>query len=66
MNQNQNVTQNFVQMEAEAEQSEAMVENWVPQHPEQPQDTITFNQSGSTTNYLIATGPDIHLTVEEV
>lgn len=43
-----------------------VVENWVPQHPDQPQDTITFNQSGSTANYLRATGPDIHLTVEEI
>jgi hypothetical protein len=43
-----------------------MMENWVPQHPEQPQDTITFNQSGSMTNYLRATSPDIHLSVEEV
>lgn len=30
------------------------------------QDTITFNQSGSTANYLRATGPDTHLSVEEV
>lgn len=54
------------QLEAEAEMIEAMMENWVPQHPDQPQDTITFDQSGSTANYLRATGPDIHLTVEEV
>jgi hypothetical protein len=43
-----------------------VVQNWVPQHPEQPQDTITFDQSGCTANYLRATGPDIHLSVEEI
>ena len=35
----------------------------MPQHPEQPQDSISFDQSA---NYLRATGPDIHLTVEEI
>jgi hypothetical protein len=45
---------------------EDVEENWVPQHPDQPRDTITFNQSGSTSNYLKANGPDIHLSVEEV
>jgi hypothetical protein len=45
---------------------EDVEENWVPQHLDQPQDTITFNQSGSTANYLRANGPDIHLSVEEV
>jgi hypothetical protein len=45
---------------------EDVEENWVPQHPDQPQDTITFNQSGSTANYLRANGHDIHLSVEEV
>lgn len=41
-------------------------ENEVPHHPDQPQDTLSFDQSGSTVNYLRATGPDIHLMVEEV
>jgi hypothetical protein len=38
----------------------------MPQYPQQPQDSITFNQSGSMTNYLRATGPNIHLTVEDI
>jgi hypothetical protein len=45
---------------------EDVEENWVPQHQDQPQDTITFNQSRSTANYLRANGHDIHLSVEEV
>jgi hypothetical protein len=45
---------------------EDVMENAVPQHPDQPQDTISFNQSGSTATYLRATRPDIHLSVEEV
>ncbi|CAN6173140.1 unnamed protein product [Urochloa humidicola] len=38
----------------------------VPQHPEQQQDTISFNQSGSSANFLRANGPDIQLTVEMI
>lgn len=34
--------------------------------PIQEQDSITFDQSGSTAQYLRAHGPDIHLTVEMV
>lgn len=34
--------------------------------PIQHQDSTTFDQSGSTTQYLRAHGPDIHLTVEMV
>lgn len=45
---------------------EDVMENGIPQHRGQPQDTISFNQSGSTATYLRATGPDIHLSVEEV
>ena len=41
-------------------------EEAIPHHPDQPQDTISFNQSRSTMNYLRTTGSDIHLTVEEV
>lgn len=57
----QNVVHQANDMEI-ADEEEGMdidvVENWVPQHPDQPQDTITFNQSGSTANYLRAnTGP---------
>lgn len=44
----------------------SMEEDMVPQHFVQPKDTLTFVQSGSTAGYLRATGPDIHLTVEEV
>lgn len=47
-------------------QMEDLMDNWVPQHPDQPQDTITFDQSGSTANYLRANGPDIVLRVEDV
>ncbi|CAN6300043.1 unnamed protein product [Urochloa humidicola] len=38
----------------------------LPQHPEQPQDEISFHHSGSSANFLRANGPDIHLTVEMV
>lgn len=38
----------------------------VPQHPEQPQDSISFDQSGSTARYLQATGPDIVIRIEDV
>ncbi|CAN6171614.1 unnamed protein product [Urochloa humidicola] len=38
----------------------------VPQHPDRPQDTISFDQSGSSAEYLRATGPDITLTLEDV
>ncbi|CAN6328775.1 unnamed protein product [Urochloa humidicola] len=38
----------------------------VPQHPDQPQDSISFDQSGSTASYLRANGPDIHLSVEMI
>jgi len=41
-------------------------EEAIPHHPDQPQDTISFNQSRSTMNYLRTTCPDIHLIVEEV
>lgn len=66
LEQNQN-NNNIADMQALEEnvQMEVM-ENWVPRHLEQPQDTITFNQLGSTANYLRATGPDIHLSAEEV
>jgi hypothetical protein len=43
-----------------------VVDDVVPHHPDQPQDTISFNQSGSIANYLRATGPDIHLSVEDI
>ncbi|CAL5065434.1 unnamed protein product [Urochloa decumbens] len=33
-------------------------------HPVQPQDTISFDQSGSTANFLRTNGPDIHLSVD--
>jgi hypothetical protein len=50
-----------------AEQMELDVaENWVPQHPDQPQDTVTFDQSGSTANYLRATGPVTYLNVDAI
>ena len=42
-------------------QMEDLMDNWVPQHPDQPYDTITFDQSGSTANYFRANGPDIVL-----
>jgi len=45
---------------------EDLMDNWVPQHPDQPYDTITFDQSGSTANYFRANGPDIVLRVEDV
>lgn len=38
----------------------------MPHHPDQPQDNISFNQSGGTANYLRATRPNIHLRVEDV
>lgn len=38
--------------------------NQEPEFP--PQDTISFDQSGSTAQYLRANGPDIVLTVEDV
>lgn len=43
-----------------------VVENWVPQHPNQPQDTITFDQSGRMAKYLRAMGADIHLSMEDI
>jgi hypothetical protein len=43
-----------------------IVEDWVPQHPDQPQDTITFDQSGSTANYLRGTGPVAYLDVDKI
>lgn len=63
---NQNFAHNAVQANDEEEMQQGLMADWVPQHPDQPQDTITFDQSGSTTNYLRATGPDVHLSVEEV
>lgn len=36
------------------------------QQPQQQHDSVTFDQSGSTTQYLRANGPDIHLTVDMV
>lgn len=41
-------------------------DNWVPQHPDQPQDTTTFDQSGSTANYLRATSPVADLSMEKI
>lgn len=38
----------------------------VPQHPDHPQDTVSFDQFGSTAEYLRADGPDIVLRVEDV
>ena len=38
----------------------------VPHHSNQPQDTISFDQSGSTAEYLRATSPDIVLNVEDI
>ena len=35
-------------------------------HPEHPQDSISFIQSGSTASYLRRHGPDIFLTVHQV
>lgn len=37
-----------------------------PQHPDQPQDSISFDQSGSSAHYLRANGRDIVLNVEDV
>lgn len=63
---NQNLAHNAMQANDEEEMQQGLMAEWVPQHPDQPQDTITFDQSGSTANYLRATGPDVHLSVEEV
>lgn len=38
----------------------------MPHHPDQPQDTISFDESGSTAKYLHAKGPDIILMVEDL
>lgn len=43
-----------------------IVEDWVPQHPDQPQDTITFDQFGSTANYLRGTGPVTYLDMDKI
>lgn len=37
-----------------------------PQHPVQPQDTVSFDQSGSTAQYLRANSPDTVLTMEDL
>ncbi|CAL4963957.1 unnamed protein product [Urochloa decumbens] len=52
--------------EQQEDDIEAEVAEIVPQHPDQPQDTVSFDQSGSTTCYLWAHGPDITLRVEDV
>ncbi|CAL5074955.1 unnamed protein product [Urochloa decumbens] len=52
--------------EQQEDDIEAEVAEIVPQHPDQPQDTVSFDQSGSTACYLRAHGPDITLTVEDV
>lgn len=43
-----------------------VMEDWVPHHPDQPQDTVTFDQSGSTANYLRATRPNVYLDVDKI
>jgi hypothetical protein len=63
---NQNFAHDAVQANDEEEMQQGLMANWVPHHPDQPQDTITFDQPGSTANYLRATGPDVHLSVEGV
>jgi hypothetical protein len=40
--------------------------NPFPQHPDQPQDSISFDQSDSSATYLRATGPDLVLRVEDI
>ncbi|CAL4989039.1 unnamed protein product [Urochloa decumbens] len=55
----------LAQQVGNAETEDLIAQN-VPQHPDQPQDTVSFDQSGSTTCYLRAHGPDINLTVEDV
>lgn len=50
----------------EEDAAEIVDEELFPQHPEHPQDTISFDQSGSTAHYIRAHGPDIVLTVEDV
>ncbi|CAN6164029.1 unnamed protein product [Urochloa humidicola] len=52
--------------EPEADNMDAPIVQQVPQHPDQTQDTASFDQSGSTAEYLRAIGPDIVLTVEDV
>ncbi|RLN03558.1 hypothetical protein C2845_PM13G06880 [Panicum miliaceum] len=41
-------------------------EQQVPQHPDVPQDTISFDKSGSTAQYLRAHGPDITLNIDDI
>jgi hypothetical protein len=41
-------------------------EEQLPQHPDVPQDTISFDQSESTAHYLRAHGPDITLNIEDI
>ena len=50
----------------DVEQAEQVANNILLQHPDQPQDTISFDQSGSTAEYLRAIGPDIILRVEDI
>uniref|UniRef100_K3XQQ7 DUF4283 domain-containing protein n=1 Tax=Setaria italica TaxID=4555 RepID=K3XQQ7_SETIT len=38
----------------------------VPHHLDQPQDSISFDQSGMTAKYLRANGPDIIIKVEDI
>lgn len=42
------------------------VEANIPQHPDQQQESMSFDQSRSTAQYLRAHGPDIHLIVDMV
>jgi len=55
-------------IDAEGENFEVdqQMNNGPPAHPEQPQDTISFDQSGSTANYLRNHGQDIVLTLDQV
>lgn len=41
-------------------------EDQLPQHPDVPQDTISFDQSGSTAHYLRAQDPDITVNIEDI
>ncbi|CAN6196796.1 unnamed protein product [Urochloa humidicola] len=47
-------------------QQQQAVPHAVPQHPAQPQDTISFDQSGSSAYFLRANGPDVNLSVEMI
>ena len=47
-------------------QGDNLVQHQDHEAPPQPQDSISFDQSGSTVEYLRAHGPDITLIVEDV